>query len=307
MEKIEELLPGIQSVESNPRAKAAIGTVLDKVAGLHAAFWDDEVLRKEACNLSPFPGMGAFLTGEEKEDMFPDACKAFLDYVERRGNEAFIMGGFKQEEQQKFHQICRDFSSRHLREIHAYVHERTQLALIHGDLHFGNMLFRKCSDDSKEGQQNDQEIYLIDWATCGRGNPMRDIAFFRILCMDVDETEVVGTHLQQYYSTLCESYTKQRRYTKNEDNQGIENTFTWKACIEAYDMCILNQFLILICYHELTETFINQEGLGEKEQISRSRHFQGVYRRCIQALLQSYSRVESRSQLPTRKENSVPY
>jgi hypothetical protein len=63
-------------------------------------------------------------------------------------------------------------------------------------------------------------------------------------------------------------------------------------------MCILNQFLILICYHELTESFIYQEGLEEEVRVSRSRHFQGVYRRCIKALLQSYSRVEIRSQLP---------
>ena len=128
---------------------------------------------------------------------------------------------------------------------------------------------------------------------------MRDIAFFRILCMDVDEREVMESYLPRYYSSLCKSYSTQPHYhSKCQQEEGIKDTFTWEACQEGYDMCILNQFLILICYHELTESFIYQEGLEEEVRVSRSRHFQGVYRRCIKALLQSYSRVEIRSQLP---------
>ena len=298
MEKVQDISPGIHSIDSNPHAKGLIGTVLGKVAGLHAAFWNDEVLQKEACHLSPFPGMGAYLNGEQKEEMFTDACEIFCNYVRRTENEEHILGTFTSEERQRFHDICTDFSHRRLRYIHKYVHEQEQFALVHGDLHFGNMLFRRSSSQSEDIKQKKQDIYLIDWATCGRGNPMRDIAFFRILCMDVDEREVIDSYLPQYYSNLCDAYDIQRHHHTNCQQKGIKDTFTLKACQESYDMCILNQFLIFICYHELTESFIHQKGIEEEVRVSRSRHFQGVYRRCIKALLQSYSRAKARFQLP---------
>ena len=204
--------------------------------------------RPPISGLSSTAGIGSAMSGLEKEQTFPSLWKTFVDEV-----------ALNPVEKQKLGALCTDLSKRTLQDIHKQVHEY-QPTLIHGDFHVGNLLFH-----------NDSKLTILDWATCGEGNNMVDVVFFLVVSTNLNSTEIMSTWLPFYHRVLLES------------NTTID--FSWEMCVSHFRTCLLNQFLVLVCYDEISKqllaSHVESKDLVEHYTI----HFENVNRRCAEALL----------------------
>lgn len=212
--------------------------ILIQLAKMHALFWK----HPECKELATVAGIGSALDGPTKEKKFPTAFETFVERLEHQ--------------KQEIKTICQDRLCRmSLAELHDQLHDKAQAwTMIHGDFHMGNLLFRA------------QEVFLIDWATCGKGNPLRDVVFFFIVSCDFWTQSVTENRQQVLY------------YLKLYHNALNLASFSWIECQEAYELCVLNQFAILVCYDD----FCTQLASTSPKLYD---HFQRVNTRASRALL----------------------
>jgi hypothetical protein len=204
--------------------------------------------RPPIAGLSSTAGIGSAMSGLEKEETFPNLWKAFVNDV-----------ALNHDEKQKLVALCTDLSKRKLQDIHKHVHDY-QPTLIHGDFHVGNMLFH-----------NDSKLTLLDWATCGAGNNMVDVVFFLVVSTNLNMNEIMSTWLPLYHKVLLES------------NPTID--FSWEKCVSHFRTCLLNQFLVLVCYDEISKSLLAFHVESRNALDHYTRHFENVNRRCVEALL----------------------
>ena len=70
---------------------------------------------------------------------------------------------------------------------------RGPLCLVHGDSHQGNS-FLRASDGSEQGER-----VWLDWQLVRKGTPWRDIAYFMLGALSIDERRADGRHLVKHY------------------------------------------------------------------------------------------------------------
>jgi tRNA A-37 threonylcarbamoyl transferase component Bud32 len=203
-------------------------------------------------DLSASAGIGTAMSGLQKEQSFPNC---WPDFVSPLG------------EDKRIRQLCVSLSERRLRDIHTRVHEYKP-TLIHGDFHVANILF---SPNNK--------LWLLDWATSGAGNPMVDIVFFFLVSTRLNMTEMCKTWLPYYHHELT---------------TGTTNVIdlSWESYLGHFRTCLLNQFLVLVCYDQISKNLLAKEASGEVCE-HYTQHFENVNRRCVEALLSPEMDIEN--------------
>ena len=225
-----------------------IKCVITRLAKLHVHYWGSSSLG----TLSAKAGIGSALTGLQKEQLFaqyyPTFCPDWPDC-------------------QTLCQSLNDADSSIAQLLHDRVHA-FQPTLIHGDMHVGNLLFGTTATNSKTSS-----IYLIDWATCGAGNPMRDLVFFFVVSTNgISITTVRDEWLPLYHEELTTSGTKIQ----------ISLADLWDHFLD----CLVNQFIILVCYDETVRNLLRQhDECPPHVEIMYNQHFDNVNQRCAQAIL----------------------
>ncbi|RLN32020.1 hypothetical protein BBJ28_00017131 [Nothophytophthora sp. Chile5] len=228
-----------------------IGSLMAKLAQMHARYWNHD------CDgLASPAGIGSQLSGEEKRLQFPDCWTAFLDDIPLESAEKARLSVFCQRLSEKPHQ---------LEAVHKLVDEGPS-TLIHGDFHIANMLLP--TDPS------DETTWLLDWATCGKGNPLRDLAFFFIVSVQSDHRRSQeAVSLKLYYEALA---TEVQSMPLSLDELRRQ-----------YKACVLNQFVILVVYDSLSKS-LAANAKTEKLRVELDAHFREVNRRACLSVLDNF-------------------
>ena len=262
LEKIQNVI-SYSLLESCPsdRLESTIGAM----AHIHAQFWNKG--HGDLKNLSHAAGIGSVMSGVEKEETFPLCWKDFIQ--QQSDNNALTT-------------LCQNLARRRLRDVHTRVHEY-QPTLIHGDFHVGNILYtleNSC----------DKQLWLIDWATCGAGNPMIDVVFFFLVSTRLSMKDMIHTWLPYYYDIL------------RADNV---DDFSWDACLFAFRTCLLNQFLVLVCYDQVSKTLLSREAETKEAREHFTQHFENVNRRCVEALFSDDMNLSSYPLPPVKTKGEL--
>ena len=245
------------------------------LATMHAKSW----IGSNHCNeqskyadLDPCPGVGLALDGLTKERLFVSQHVKYLD-------SAFEENVISDEKtQERLRSLCKKLCRYRLRETHDQV-ASYRPCLIHGDFHVKNLIF---------ALDHGNPPTLIDWATCGRGNPIFDLVFFLVVSTPkggIDEDFTTGL-LNLYHRTLIDDGTSDNADAIQRDFPTYNGSF-----LSMYRNVVLNEFLILVAYDELARQFVEA---AEKPAVraDRCRHFRNVARRCMMALLKIESAIE---------------
>lgn len=226
--------------------------LVHKLAQMHARFWDTD------CSaLATSAGIGSELSGAAKRAQFPDCWASFLADVPLSGQDRARVAA-----------LCRRLSAdpERLERVHELVADGP-LTLIHGDFHVANTLFPAGGDADAD------QVWLLDWATCGRGNPMRDLAFFFIVSVSSrDRRAHEAAALETYHHTMV---TEGRAQLSLDD---------WRRL---YRVCVLNQFLILVVYDNLSK-HLASSAKTDKLRAELHAHFTEVNVRACLAVLDSF-------------------
>ncbi|DBA03319.1 TPA: hypothetical protein N0F65_011678 [Lagenidium giganteum] len=239
----------IKCVDGCPEEK--IEDIVAKMAQMHARFRDSQL-----SSLASPAGIGAELSGEAKREQFPSAWQPFLDDVVLESSDKVRLAA-----------ICERLSAKPqtLEGLHEKVATGPK-AFIHGDFHVANMLF-----PTQQSEKNDSSsFWLLDWATCGEGNAMRDLAFFFIV-------SVHSTHRRKLEAACLKIYSD----TAAKEGWNNYSLAQWQ---QFYRMCVWNQLAILIVYDSLTKHLV-ANAKSDKLKTELDHHFREVnYRACLAAL-----------------------
>lgn len=225
-----------------------IPTLVAKLAQMHARFWGHD------CDgLATPAGIGSQLSGEEKRDQFPSCWQAYLDEV-----------SLETSDKTRLSALCEQLSKSpsKLQTVHDLVDDGPS-TLIHGDFHIANMLL---STDP-----GDESLWLLDWATCGRGNPLRDLAFFFIV-------SVQANHRREHEAQCLSVYHKALTKEAEAERMSLEDLH------RLYKLCILNQFVILVVFDNLSKS-LAANAKTEKLRVELDAHFREVNRRACLSVL----------------------
>jgi len=215
-----------------------------RLGKMHAKFW-----KNDCSGLWKRAGIGSNLDGMSKASMFFDAYEVFLSQLNLGGSEI-----------NDILKICQQIDAAKIIELDQKLHHNeTFWTMIHGDFHVGNMLFQNS------------DIYLLDWATCGKGNPLRDLAFFLIVSCTFWTKSVKSNRIK------IELYLKLYYESLNQID------LSYKDCEKCYFDCVLNQFIILVCFDEFCHKMA-------KDNPDLLKHFENTRIRCCHALLEAFSR-----------------
>ncbi|KAK1948254.1 hypothetical protein P3T76_000544 [Phytophthora citrophthora] len=226
-----------------------IPTLVKKLAQMHARFWNHD------CDGLAIPaGIGSQLTGEEKRLQFPNCWKDYLDDVSLESNEITMLIAHCQRLSQKPEQ---------LQLVHDMV-DNGPSSLIHGDFHIANMLLP--TEDRAE-----EVTWLLDWATCGKGNPLRDLAFFFIVSVQANHRRAQEAQCLTVYHEALTTEAKTAHLSMDE--------LAWQ-----YKLCVLNQFLILVVFDSLSKS-LAANAKTEKLRVELDAHFREVNRRACLSVL----------------------
>ena len=153
--------------------------------------------------------------------------------------------------------------------------------LVHGDFHIGNLLIpiKRTPSDEYSTASNP---FLVDWSMAGMGNPLIDLVFFLVVgaqsipCHDTDSfasSEAVKGILKEYQTAL------------NDHKHVAQVLLSWDDLVPMFRACLLNQFVILVCYDSLCREMANT--FHDKKDVYHN-HFDKVNVRCIRMLLSSF-------------------
>ncbi|CAH0477355.1 unnamed protein product [Peronospora belbahrii] len=225
-----------------------IPMLVTKLAQMHARFWGHD------CDgLATPAGIGSHLSGEEKRLQFPGCWKDYVDDIP-----------LESIEKAQLTTLCQRLSNKpdQLKVVHEMV-DCGPSSLIHGDFHIANMLLP--TDGAEE------VTWLLDWATCGQGNPLRDLAFFFIV-------SVRASHRREQEDECLKMYHEALVTEAGVVHLSLDELF-WQ-----YKLCVLNQFLILVVYDSLSKSFA-ANAKTEKLRVELDTHFREVNRRACLSVL----------------------
>lgn len=287
---ILEKVVGIQTyslLESCPTNR--LYQVVDHLAQFHAYHWkDSSALSLPSAyqwpfpNLSPTAGMGASLPGPDKARYFMENYSDFCKHL--RGQQMLDIS------EASLEALGQRLCSKVL-DIHESVYGFTP-TLIHGDFHVGNMLFTRgfVKDNNYDNDPLDKSpIWLLDWATCGKGNPLCDFVFFWVVSTkDSDAQTFLHQFLPLYYNKLMKCRRRGHHEIQAEVS-GYEpiSDFSYEDCLQMVRTCLVHQFILLVCYDAWTRNFLldlyNTEGDNATLEFYEQ-HFDNVNRRCALAV-----------------------
>ncbi|KAE9104251.1 hypothetical protein PF007_g14116 [Phytophthora fragariae] len=225
-----------------------IPMLVTKLAQMHARFWNHD------CDgLSTPAGIGSQLTGDEKRLQFSGCWEEYLDAV-----------ALESREKDKLTELCQRLSAKpdQLKAVHDLV-DSGPTTLIHGDFHIANMLLPK--------DPADEVTWLLDWATCGKGNPLRDLAFFFIVSVQASHRRAQEAHCLKVYHKALTTEAEAVRLPLDELHR-------------QYKACVLNQFVILVVYDSLSKS-LAANAKTEKLRVELDAHFREVNRRACLSVL----------------------
>jgi hypothetical protein len=196
-------------------------------------------------------------------------------------------------------EFCRQLAeSSRVLDIHDSVYMFTP-TLIHGDFHVGNMLFANISgiENVDDDKNVTSPIWLLDWATCGQGNPLCDFVFFWVVSTnDSDARTMIQHYLPLYYDTLMKSRRGHDKPMPLAESDQLCD-FTYAQCLFMARTCLIHQFILLVCYDTWTRNFLldicNKDGDDATLQFYQQ-HFDNVNRRCALAVLSDEAEVLQR-------------
>ncbi|KAJ0408496.1 hypothetical protein P43SY_006426 [Pythium insidiosum] len=234
--------------------KDRIEQVVERLAQFHGLHWTTDTSQ-----LASPAGIGSELSGGAKRDQFPGAWRSFLDDVALPDDVVDTIAS-----------ICERLSSQpqQLEWIHNAVVNGPS-TLIHGDFHTANLLFPPTTTEGL----TDQPLWLVDWATCGKGNPMRDLAFFFIVGVRSEDREDLEQASLETYAAMI-------------DKAGVTE-LTLSDWQRHYRLCVLNQFLILVVYDNLSK-HLASNAKSEKLRQELHAHFREVNLRACLAVLEHF-------------------
>lgn len=243
-------------VEGSPQHTVAM--LVTKLARMHARYWNHD------CDgLANPAGIGSELTGEEKRLKFSNCWKNYVDDVPlESGKKANLTA------------LCQHLSQNAnlLELVHEIVHSGPS-CLIHGDFHIANMLLP--TDDTA-----DEVTWLLDWATCGKGNPLRDLAFFFIVSVQASHRRAQEAQCLEIYHKTLTAEAKAVLLSRDELHQ-------------QYKMCVLNQFVILVVFDSLTKSLAMKANTEELRK-ELTLHFREVNCRMCLSLLDNIDEKDLR-------------
>lgn len=251
-----ERVPSIEThtcLQGCPESR--IATLVTKLAQFHARLWSHD------CDGLAVPaGIGSNLSGEAKKERFPSLWAAYVGAIP-----------LEQDDRARLTTLCAYLCAHPelLQRTHELVDSGPQ-TLIHGDYHVANVLFPRTSAST------DERVWLLDWATCGKGNPMRDLAFFFIVSVtERDRRAHEQRSLALYYSTV----------SRESASAAALSLADWT---QQYKVCVLNQFLILVVYDHLSKQ-LAANAKTEKLRRELDAHFRSVNLRACLSVLDNLS------------------
>ena len=285
-------------VDGCPTGK--LDTMLECMAALHATWWKHPLLtesvaesgnddnnsnknRADDCDVPinakslVFPvGMGQRLPKLQKEGLFVRSWKESL--------ESMSFGGSNDDDNdvKSFIQtMCQVLETLRLRDVHDMVHMH-RITLVHGDFHVANFLWPKSTrtsrtsstspfDDDDDDGSGSFRPYLVDWATCGYGNPLVDFVFFLVVSTNNDCVSNANVWLRKYYELLL-------KYNPN-----LRSILKIETLMEMMMPVLLCQWLILVSYDSMCRTIAMSESDQAKREMT-SRHFNNVNVRTVMAM-----------------------
>jgi len=208
------------------------------MARLHSCLWSIDCI-----GLASPAGIGSSLDGSSKERIFPKTWQEFL-----RG--LSLAPGLLD----RASEICKRLSGTRLCELHDAIHVTAPRTLIHGDFHVANLLFA-------------EDVWLVDWGSCGEGCPLIDLAFFVIVSVAPDDRCVwEADMLSAYHSALGRP------------------ELPLPQCRKLYRQCIVNQFVVLVCYDTMSQQLASMSSFPEE----LLRHLAEVNLRACHALVDAF-------------------
>ena len=223
---------------------------LGHLAHLHARQWG--VQWTTTTGLATPPGMGGQLEATLKVQQVHANSTSFLQRLEQQDV-------VPPSSSREMLQALLGWSS--LANVHAQVYAPTW-TLVHGDFHIGNWLFTPEKEKNGTGT-----AWLVDWGSCGVGNPLIDVVFFFLVSttLEVSTLEAVVT---QYYALLTDKHTSPQA-------ERIRQTWSLTDCLALVRLVVVNQLMIFMAYDPL----VRQLGVEAQD------HFDRVHGRAVRTML----------------------
>jgi len=302
---ILEKIQATKNDNNTTKARIRIEQLVVTMATVHASNWgfqnnhnDNESTRKNELGLSPRAGIGAALNSLEKERTFGKFWSRLVDTLE----EEDISGAIDKNRVQMF---CQALENQRLRDLHNRVYDQSRKrgiqTFIHGDLHAGNFIWDDDDDDTRP--------WLVDWATCGPGNPIAELSFFLTVTSIISKEKEEATTMSDEPSLqdmprvkeLIDLYYDTLTSTKSASHsERIQKSLPRNVLDEMLADCLVNQFVILVCYdqvsRQLVQTVLKEDGLDPSKLL---RHFDRVNRISLQYM--SSPLVQDHFQYPSAK------
>jgi hypothetical protein len=247
-----------------------ISVLLECLSAWHATCWESPLFQEELVSLlSNPPGIGHRLDKLQLEHLVRQDWSMFLNNITDMDPKL----------RQASQTLSETLAPLRLRNVQEQVQEQ-KWTCVHGDYHIANWLFPNNGDGK-------QKPVLVDWATCGHGNPMVDVAFFLVVSSDDEVVSNVHPWLHRYYETLLKW------------NPKIE--LTYDTCCEWFQLALLNQWIILVAYDGMCRVIAQAEPDASKRQ-GILNHFQRVNRRALLCMTSSFEWTEIIASLPVATE-----
>jgi thiamine kinase-like enzyme len=254
-----------------PRVPSKQGCLLlECLCAWHASCWESPFFQDEklVSLLSNPPGIGQRLDKLQLEHLVRQDWSMFLDNITEMDPTL----------RQASQSLCETLAPLRLQNVQERVQEQN-CTCVHGDYHIANCLFPSNDDDDK------RKFVLVDWATCGYGNPMVDVAF--VVSSHDEVVSNVHPWLLRYYENLLKW------------NPQIQ--VTYETCCEWFQWALLNQWMVLVAYDYMCRGIAQTEPDASKCQHILN-HFQRVNRRALLCMTSSFGWTELVASLPVATE-----
>ena len=235
-----------------------------------------------------FPvGMGQRLPSLQKEGLFVRSWKETLDNMSfgesshdcgADDNDPCHSNSSSSDTTKSFiYKMCQQLENLRLRDVHGLVHKH-RITLVHGDFHVANFLWPSLESSTATANGGDTNAaesksrpYLLDFATCGCGNPLVDFVFFFVVSTNNDCVSNIYGWLRKYYDLLI------------KHNPNIRSTLTVEALKEMMMPVLLCQWLILVSYDSMCRQIALSE-INEGKRKMTIMHFNNVNQRTVLAM-----------------------
>ncbi|KAL7519061.1 hypothetical protein ACHAWX_003860 [Stephanocyclus meneghinianus] len=272
-----------------------------RLARMHLFFWMDSESIKETSQrkklavifknhsryLSSSPGTGHTLPIDSRQDQFlpswPAVRERLTRYIER--DDLHRMDNI----------VDLTATDCRIQKCATRVTQR-KYTMVHGDFHIGNILFPKEGRTAVHGCEESCVPWLVDWSMVGLGNPLIDLVFFLVVgANDIhihqEDASTTSKHLERilrlYYTSLNDQ--KPTEFSTMEPDQSL--LLSWDEFVSMFRECLLNQFIILVCYDTLCRDMADAFPCDEKDVYHD--HFDRVNVRCVRMLLSDHGWTEN--------------